>query len=425
MGSKKPFMDLLKELGVERSVWKTPTTYEEFIELLHTAEADEASRRMILSTAEQYWRNYQNVHVKYGDYMSKLAEEVRKIKEYSIDHIEELIKITRENIEKNGGFFHYAEKAEDACKIIGELVGSGKLIVKSKSITSEEIHLREYLEELGNEVYETDVGEFLVQALGPRPMHLTSPALHIPKERVAKFLEKLTGKSVDPNNIEAMVGLIREFLRDKYIRADVGISGANVIAADPGYVFIIENENNARLSTGLPYKHIVIAGIEKIVPTYLDAVKVVDVITKYAGYRALSYIDVIGGPSKTGDIEKKVTLGAQGPKEFHLVLLDNGRLKAAKDPVFKEALYCLRCGACMYVCPVFRLLAGYWGGDTYMGGIGIIWEAITRGLESAYNQALLCLGDMGCTEICPMKIDQAKLIKEIIRRVNNKYLPNL
>ena len=422
MPERITFRELLDKLGIEREKIVKPFSCKEYYEFLHKVEEDEDKAEAILKTSESYIRNFNAVYSKYGAYMKNLADEVRKIKEYSIDHIEELIEITKENVEKHHGFFHYAKTAEEARKIIGGIVGNGKLVVKSKSLTTEEIKLVDYLENLHNEVYETDIGEFLVQALGPRAMHYTAVSLHLTRDRVAKLLEKLTGKEVDSNDIPGMISLIREFLREKYVAADIGISGANVIAADPGYIFIIENENNARLTTGLPPVYIAVTGVEKIVPTYLDAAKVADVIVKYAGYDTVSYIDIIGGPSKTGDIEKKIVYGAQGPKEFHLVLLDNGRLEASKDPVLKEALYCLRCGACMFVCPVFRRLAGYWGGETYMGGIGIIWEAITHGLESAYCQGLLCLQDYGCMEQCPMKIDEVKLIKEIIRRVNKQKL---
>ena len=210
-------------------------------------------------------------------------------------------------------------------------------------------------------------------------------------------------------------------MRKKFIEAEVGISGANVIAADPGLIFILENESNTRLATSLPEKHIVIAGMEKVVPTLYDAIKVADVIMKYAGYRTVSYLNVIGGPSKTGDIEKKVVYGAHGPKELHVVFLDNGRVKASKDPILKEALYCLRCGACMYVCPVFRQYGGYWGGEVYVGGIGVIWTAITEGLEKAYMPSFLCLLDGGCTEQCPVKIDQSKIIRAIRRKGNELF----
>jgi len=218
-----------------------------------------------------------------------------------------------------------------------------------------------------------------------------------------------------------MVAIVKELLRRKYVEADVGISGANVIAADTGAVVIIENEGNARLATGLPPVHIVVAGIEKIVPTFQDAMKVAEVIWRYANYKMPSYVNIIAGPSKTGDIEKTITFGAHGPREFHLVLVDNGRSKAAKDPVLKEALYCLRCGACMYACPTWRVYGGFWGGDVYVGGIGVIWTAITRGIEEAYPHSLLCVYAGNCVEQCPLHINTPEMIREIRKRYFEMY----
>ena len=416
-----PLKALLKELDVEREKLPTFKSFSDYIDYLYRMAENETMVRTVSSTAKNYWQNFMGVYEKYGERMKALAEEVRKIKEYSIEHMDELIETARKNIEANKGHCYLAKDGDEANRIIAEIVGDAKVVVKAKSMVTEEIAIREYLEKMGKDVYETDLGEFLVQVLGPKPMHFTSPALHIPREQVARFLEKLTGQKVDPDDIPGMVALVRKFLREKFVRADVGISGANVVAADPGYIFIIENEGNARLATTLPEKHIVVTGIEKIVPTYLDAVKVVDVIVKFSGYKTVSYMNVVGGPSKTGDIEKKVTYGAHGPRELHVILLDNGRSKAAKDPVFKEALYCLKCGVCMYVCPVFKQVGGYWGGAVYAGAIGTIWTAITRGLKETYPLSLLCMFDGFCERQCPMKIKQTRIIREIRRR-NNELL---
>ncbi len=409
----KSLKELLKEKGIEREKEPAWSSFNEYIEYIHKrALEDPVLSTSVPRTCDNYYNNYLKVLKRYPN-MLELAKEVRRIKEYSIDHMDELVKIACDNIEENHGHCYIADDAEKARKIAGEIVGTNKTVVKVKSLTTEEIFLREYLEELGNDVYETDLGEFLVQALGPKPMHFTSPALHLTREKAAEFLGKLFGKPIDKDDIPGMVALVREYLRDKFFKADVGISGANVLAADPGALFILTNEGNGRLATTAPPVHIAVVGMEKIVPTYIDAFKVSEVIMNFAGYKSVSYLNIIAGPSKTGDIEKKITYGAHGPRELHVILLDNGRRKFAKDPVFKEALYCLKCGACHYVCPIFRLYSGFWGGDVYAGGIGIVWTYLTEGLEKAYPQSFLCLGDMGCTEQCPMDIDQAKLLREI------------
>ncbi len=419
MNDSESFIEKLLKLGIKREEIPKWSNEQEYMNILTAVTQNERVTKSIAAAQDSYWRNFnERVVKKYGKkYLEELRNEVRRIKEYSIEHLDELIKETMDNIRDNKGCCYLAKDAEEAREIIKDIVGDAKIIVKGKSITSEEIHLREYLEELGKDVFETDLGEFLVQVLGPKPMHLTSPALHIPRVKVAEMLKKLTGEEVDPDNIPEMVSIVRKFLREKFILAEVGISGANVIAADPGLIFLIENEGNIRLATALPEKHIVIAGIEKIVPTLYDAIKIIDATMKFCGYKTASYINIIGGPSKTGDIEKKVVYGAHGPREFHVVLLDNGRSKIAKDPILKEALYCIRCGACMYVCPVFRRVAGYWGGETYMGGIGAIWTAITEGFEKAYPLPLSCLYDLRCKEICPAKINHPKLIYTLARRL--------
>ena len=190
----------------------------------------------------------------------------------------------------------------------------------------------------------------------------------------------------------------------------MGISGGNVFAADTGALFLLENEGNIRLATGLPPVHIALVGVEKLVPTLHDAWKVLEVTWRYANYTVPSYMSMVCGPSKTGDIEKVTTYGAHGPSKFYVVFYDGGRIELSKDPIFREALYCLRCGGCMYECPVFAFTAGYFG-DKYFAGIGAIWTAfITGNLERAMPLAYTCLGCGRCRERCPLKIDVPNMI---------------
>jgi len=414
---------LLKEKGITREKlirkWSSYQDYMKFIG--NRVFSDHVLQKAVERASENFMNNYLKNLRRYP-YITRLADEVRKIKDESIKRIDELIRTACENFRENHAECILARDAEEARKIIGKIVGSGKIIVKSKSLTTEEIMIREYLEKIGNDVYETDLGEFLVQALGPKPMHFTSPALHLTRERISVFIRRFFNVDINKNNVEKMVEIIREFLRNKYFKADIGISGANVVAADPGALFILTNEGNARLATTIPPIHIAVVGIEKIVPTFQDAFKVSEVIAKYAGYKTLSYVNIVTGPSKTGDIEKTVVYGAQGPKELYVILLDNGRMKAAKDPIFREALRCLKCGACHFACPIYRVLGGFWGGDVYAGGIGLVWTYITdpKWFEKIYPQLFLCLGEKGCTEVCPMNIDTPRLLREIRRRADSK-----
>jgi L-lactate dehydrogenase complex protein LldG len=341
-----------------------------------------------------------------------LAEEVRQIRSDAIDNMEKLAQIACEAIELNKGKAYIAKDGKAALEIVDKIVGKNKLIVKGKSITAHEIELQEHLEAAGNEVLETDLGEFIVQQLHQRPMHVLSPAIHVPKEDVAVLLSKLSGKELPPTDIEKMVATARELLRDKFVKADIGISGANAVAADVGSIFLIENEGNIRLATTLPPIHIAIVGMDKIVPTLSDAFKMVEVAWRYANYTVPSYLSMTSGPSKTGDIEKVITYGAHGPKEFHVIFIDNGRTRLAKNPILKQAMLCLGCGGCLYECPVFSVTAGHFG-DKRFAGAGAVWAALAGKKEKAAGIAYTCLACGRCKVRCPMSIDTPAMCLEL------------
>ena len=367
---------------------------------------------LALSRAIKSYRANTNQALKKFPHTIQMAEEVRQIKEKAIGEMEKLAQQACAAITENKGKAYIAKTADDARNIIDGLVGKGKLIVKGKSMTAEEIGLREHLEERGNEVYETDLGEFIIQKLGSRPMHILSPAIHVPKEDVAELFSKITGEKL-PADIPTLVATARKLLREKYFKADIGMSGANVVAADTGTLFIIENEGNIRLATGAPPVHIALVGMEKLVPTLGDAYKVAEVTWRYANYTVPSYVSLISGPSKTGDIEKVTTYGAHGPADFHVVFMDAGRTSLAKNPILRQALYCLRCGGCLYECPVFAVTAGHFG-DKYFAGIGAVWAAmLSDDVEKGAAVAYTCLTCGRCKIRCPMKIDTPEMIVEL------------
>jgi len=398
---------------METKIGEPKTIADKYSRELLDAVKNERIHLAIERAMDSFRNNVDKALAKYPHTL-KLAEEVRKIKENSISRWEELVNQAMEQIRLHNGETYLAKTKDEALDIIANIVGTKKLVVKAKSMTSEEIGLREYLAEKGNEIWETDLGEFIIQLLKSRPMHITSPAANVPKEDVAQVFSQVMGKQVPPVISQEVVAA-REFMRDKYFKADIGISGANVIAADTGALFILENEGNARLSTGAPPVHIVLAGIEKIIPTTIDAFKLLEVTWRYAGYDVPSYISMIGGPSKTGDIEKTTTYGAHGPKEIHVVFLDNGRSQMAVNPILKESLYCLRCGACMYECPVFAITSGYFG-YYYISGIGASWITYTMSPEYGAAVALTCVRCARCVERCPMKIDTPAIIIELRKR---------
>lgn len=347
----------------------------------------------------------------------KLAEEVRQLKRDCLGRLSELVQEASTNLQQNGAHIYHAESASDALKIIGEIVGSEKVVLSAKTITGEEVGLRHYLESLGNEFWETDIGQFIQQLREEKPIHYVGPSLHVTREEVAALLTRLLGTEVPPD-IPTEVKTIREFLRGKYFKADFGISGCNVLAADTGTLFLIENEGNIRMVTNVPPVHIALVGIEKVVPTLDDAFKVAQVAWRYAGHSNPRYLNLINGPSATADIEYTLVRGSSGPLEIHVIFLDNGRSDLAKDPVLREALSCIKCGSCLLECPVYQLAAGYYGGHAYFGGVGAVLTAYIGGdFEEAAPIAYTCLRCGRCTEICPQQIDLSQLMPELRHRI--------
>lgn len=365
-----------------------------------------------------------NAETKVAEILSKnphladLAREVAEAKRRVVRDLDRYINEAMEALRRVRAKPFLAETLEEAREYIGSIVGSGKTVILSKSMVAEEIGLREYLEDLGNEVWETDLGQLLIQLSGDKPMHTIAPAVHMTREAAAKLVEESIGVKLERKTPEEIVAAVRAFLREKFVKADVGISGANAIAADTGAVLLVENEGNIRLVTGLPRVHVVVAGVDKIVPTLLDAFKAVIVQAAYAGLYPPTYINVVAGPSSTADIEIHRVYGAHGPQEVHVVLVDNGRRRASKHPILKEQLRCVRCGRCQFECPVWRHTGNHWGGNVYGGPMGLGWTAITESLEKAAEASMLCLLCRRCDEVCPMEIP----ISQIARWLKTKYI---
>ncbi len=401
--------------------------YEEYLnELIEEGAKNKVLREALRRAQKAYRENLRSALELFPESVD-FKKRAREIKEYSIDHLEELIEKTKASVTRNHGHVYVAKTAEDAQKIIADIVGEPKkTIVKGKSLTTEEIELRQYLQRLGHEVWETDLGEFLVQIRDGRPMHMLAPSIDLTREEAAKLISEVTGKKLPPDKIEDSVKAVREFLREKFTNADIGISGANSISADTGTLFIIENEGNIKLTASLPEKFIAVVGVEKIVPDLDSAFHMVKTTWRFANYKVPSYVHMISGPSKTGDIEKVTTYGAHGPKEFHLILLDNGRIELSKNKDFKEILYCMKCGACMYECPVFLVTAGHFG-KSYPGGIGALWDAfIAKGMKEAAPAVYSCAQCDKCRVRCPLNINTAGMIIKLRKILHEKgYSPDV
>src|SRR5580700_10656199 len=348
-----------------------------------------------------------------------LKDQTRRIKEKSIENLPELLQILKSSVRGHGGHVFVASTAEDACRYILDVCHwrAAKLVVKGKSITSEEIRLNHILEADGIEVVESDLAEFILQLADEQPSHFLAPALHYSRERITALFKRKFKTDLPLDTGEALTRFARERLRDKFLYADVGVTGANLIAADTGTLMLVESEGNIRLASFLPPVHIAIAGIEKIVPTRQEMAPFLDLLSASAVGQKMSVYTSFLSPPLT-DPAFALPGKPLKPREFHLVLIDNGRMQMREDPILKEALNCIRCGACLNSCANFQTVGGHaFGGETYSGGIGGSWEAWTSKLENA-RFSELCTGCTRCVQNCPVRIDIPWLNANLGNRLN-------
>lgn len=340
----------------------------------------------------------------------ELRDQANAIKRHTIDHLDWYLEEFERNVVAHGGHVHWCRNAVEVADVVLGIARrrEAKLIVKSKSMTTEEVDLNERLEHHGLESVETDLGEYVIQLMHQKPYHIIAPALHLTRYDVADVFERVLGVPNDPV-IEHQTRTAREVLREKFLQADIGISGANFLVADSGAVTIVENEGNARLTTTAPRVHIAIAGIEKIIPRAQDLAVFLKLLARSATGQPLSvYTSFLSGPRRgASDAE------ADGPEEFHVVLLDGGRTKLLADPEKRQSLYCIRCGACLNHCPVYRKIGGHSFPWVYSGPIGAILTPQFQGLES--EPALPFASSLcgACAEVCPVKIEIPKILLEL------------
>ena len=331
-------------------------------------------------------------------------EQAQSIKAHTLDHLDYYLEMLHDNVTKSGGQVHFASDAAQANDIIADIARTRqvRVAIKSKSMVSEELELNPVLESIGVDVYETDLGEYIIQLAGETPSHLVAPALHKTKEDVARlFSQKLGLPHLE--DINDLAQAARQVLRDKFLQADLGISGANFVVAETGTLVIITNEGNGRLCTSAPRIHIGITGMEKVIPSLQDLAVFLRLLPRSAtGQHITSYVSMISGPRRNDDED--------GPEEFHLVLVDNGRSRLLADPELREALYCIRCGACLNVCPVYRKVGGHAYGWVYPGPIGAIVSPALLGLKQAKDlphASSLC---GACRDACPVKINIPRML---------------
>lgn len=321
----------------------------------------------------------------------------REVRADAVRHLPELIELLEARFVAAGGHVHHARDAEHARAHVVRICreAGATRAVKGKSMTSEEIGLGAALAQAGIEAVETDLGEYILQAMGDRPSHLLAPAVHLSAGQVAELFARESGRRFDPDDTAALVDYARGVLRERFLAAEVGITGVNLAVAETGTLVIVESEGNIRLATALPRVHIALMGIEKVIRDWEGAAHLVQMLPLAAqGKMAAASTSFITGPGREGD---------DGPQEIHLVLLDGGR-SAVRGTPFEAALHCIRCGACLYACPVYRQVGGHGYGTTYSGPIGaVITPLLARGGAAAELpwHSSLC---GACVEACPVKI---------------------
>src|SRR3954451_13079323 len=337
----------------------------------------------------------------------ELRTQANALKKHAIDNLDYYLEEFERNVQARGGKVVYCKDATEVSDFVLELAKQrgSKLIVKSKSMTTEEVDLNERLEHHGLEAVETDLGEYILQLAHEKPYHIVAPALHKTRYDVADIFTKEL--KIERETVpEKQTVIARGVLREKFLKADIGISGANFLIADSGAVAIIENEGNARLTTSAPKIHIAVAGIEKVIPRARDLAVFLKLLARSATGQLLSvYTSFLAGPRRPGEVD--------GPEEFYVVLLDNGRTKLLPDRSKRQSLYCIRCGACLNTCPVYRKIGGHSFPWVYSGPIGAIIPPQFMGVQHEPGLPFASSLCGACGEVCPVKIDIPKVLLEL------------
>lgn len=333
------------------------------------------------------------------------------IRLHTIENLDVYLTRLEAAVQSTGGHVHWAETAEDARQIVLQIAKENNVraVVKSKSMATEEIELNHALEAAGIEALETDLGEYIIQLAGTGPSHIIVPAVHLKKEEIAAlFREKLDINA--PTDPIELARIAREVLREKFLEAGMGISGGNFLIAETGTLVMVTNEGNGRMCTTMPDLHVAVVGIDKVIPDWESLTVLLKLLARSAtGQKLSTYTQFITGPRRAE--------GEFGPKEFHLVLLDNGRSKILRDAVGRDVLKCIRCGACANVCPVYKNVGGFAYGSFISGPIGAILSPQMLGTQTARELPFASTLCGACADVCPVKIPIPTILRHLRRRV--------
>ena len=340
----------------------------------------------------------------------ELSQYAREIKDQTLSRLDHYLEMLEQKVTAQGGKVIWAETGQDAVQFIVELARQRKIgkLVKSKSMLSEEIHLNSMLERAQIESIETDLGEYVVQLAGETPSHILAPALHKSKEEIADLFVKELGMTPS-GDVNEITSTTRRVLREHFLTARMGVTGVNFGIAETGTIVIVENEGNARLSVSVPQIHIALMGIEKVIPRARDLAVFLKLLIRSAtGQKMTSYVNFLNGPRRPEELD--------GPDEFYLVLVDNGRSKILADRLLRQTLACIRCGACQNICPVYQRIGGHAYESTYQGPIGAILTPQLTSLEAAPEHAFASSLCGACQEVCPVKIEIPLILLKLRER---------
>ncbi len=379
------------------------TRKKQFLLQAEQVAFDQDHRRKIQYNLGKYFSAVEAGLARFRDF-EKARLQASQVKDYALNNIDDLLDQLVENMQRNGIEVYLADDEKAVLETLDNIIRQEqvRLVVKSKSMTTEEIGLNTFLEKRGIEVFETDLGEFIVQQAGERPYHIVTPAMHKSRQDVARLYHEKFGTPADADP-ETLTRFTRRYLRQKFVEADMGITGANFLVADQGAIALTENEGNAFMSFSFPRVHVVIAGFEKIIPSYRHLSLMWQVLAnRGTGQSITVYNSIVRGPRRRGE--------DSGPERMVVILFDNGRSRLLEREEHRLALKCIRCGACLNYCPIYQNIGGYTYDAVYTGPIGSVLTPFFKGFKEYGHLSFACTVCRKCEEVCPVKIPLPDLL---------------
>ena len=402
------------------SVHPNPLKDKSLKQRANEALGDDFLRKAVAFTTDRLRGRKGESTEKLGDW-EEWRERGRQIRTHTVEHLDYYLRQFSDNMESNGAHVHFAADASEAQKIVLEIAAkkNAKSVAKSKSMVSEEVHINHALEDVGVECVETDLGEWIIQLAHETPSHIIIPAIHKNRHQIQKLFEDEGGESLSPET-KVLAGYARRRLRERFERADIGMTGCNFAIAETGSIVLFSNEGNARMVTTLPKTHIVMMGMERILPGWADLEVMASLLPRSATGQSLTvYVTALSGPRRKDELD--------GPEDVHVIILDNGRSDALGDPEFQAVLNCIRCGACLNVCPVYRQVGGHAYGSVYPGPIGaVLTPILQQGIKEAGELSYASSLCGACFEACPVKIPLHDMLVHLRRRyVEHGHAPEI